>query len=120
MTLHKADQVNVVSDKVKLTKEQAEAVVSACISWEKHQIVKIHLENPNDWCNDCEALSGIKPDTIIRALYIGYEVEQSTEEKIYELWKSQKYSKADDQIRTEYGIERVLEIIGMKVKGINE
>jgi hypothetical protein len=74
-------------EKAKLTKEQAEALELAKETWSKDIIVCLHVErNANDW-HKCKGLNGMILDTLIRALYIGYEVEQTEQEKIQEIWK---------------------------------
>ncbi|MNJ00378.1 hypothetical protein D3C73_1596900 [compost metagenome] len=66
-------------------------------------------------------------DTLIRALYIGYEVEQTVEEQLKETYDQvmNKVSSENHPETNEFwngqaaGIENALNIIGMKVKGIN-
>jgi hypothetical protein len=62
-----------------LTSEEAEA-----IEWVKQQIqykdhpsvfVEAHLKH-GGWLGEAEVLTGMHPDTLIRALYVGYEIEQ--------------------------------------------
>jgi hypothetical protein len=108
-----------MSDKVKLTREQAECLKENELMHGTEKLVQIHAIDPNGWL-DNNPLHGLPLDTIIRALYIGYEVEQTPEEKLLQYYTVQKNSVSDDQERTEVAIVRVLEFLGMKVKGINE
>ena len=127
--LIKADQVNVVSDKVKLTKEQANAIKWAFespTSWTKETLIASHVGGSLSY-DKVKPLHDIHLDTLIRALYIGYTIEQTIEEQLLERYK--KHNEPTHSGRTELsdvydkgvanGIYETLDIIGMKVKGIN-
>ena len=62
-----------------LTQKEAEA-----IEWVKQQIqykdhpsvfVEAHIQQ-GGWLGEAKVLTGMHPDTLIRALYVGYEIEQ--------------------------------------------
>lgn len=128
MPLHKADQVNVVSDKVKLTKKQADAIekLLSMTYYKKDIIVDHHAKDDKRWDDEIESLNGLPLDTLIRALYIGYEVEQTVEEQLLEYYEKANRNKLNTDINEQLwsgarmGMEKALNIIGMKVKGINE
>ena len=122
--LIKADQVNVVSDKVKLTKEQANAIKWAFespTSWTKETLIASHVGGSLNY-DKVKPLHDIHLDTLIRALYIGYEVEETQEEKLLKKFKTGWLASSDEDYDFSYrnGIKDALDIIGMKVKGINE
>jgi hypothetical protein len=110
-----------VSDKAKLTKEQAQTIgyFKESDDWTNSSLVEAHAYNPNRWEDSGSPINGMPVDTLIRALYIGYEVEQTPEEQLLQYYKMQKNSVSDDQERTEVAIVRVLEFLKIKVKDIN-
>lgn len=72
--------------KVAISEEVAEAIEYAksyCLG-DIEFIVKFHSETPDDWGDYIgrESLSKVTLDTVVRALYVGYVVEESPEEKI--------------------------------------
>jgi predicted HTH transcriptional regulator len=71
-------------EKTKLTKQQAEALEKAHAMYRPDEIVVIHVEDGLEVPNNC--LNELTLNTLIRALYIGYEVELTEQEKIQELW----------------------------------
>ncbi|PNQ83098.1 hypothetical protein [Paenibacillus sp. F4] len=71
-------------DKAILTQAQAEAVNLLKKVHPESSIVRMHVEYPKKWSKDFEGVNGMELDLLIRALYIGYEVEQTLEEKRYE------------------------------------
>lgn len=116
-----------MQDKVKLTKEQAEAVVYVTDYYNGQEnpleyIVGTHAIEPEAWDDDCTSPLRFMPlDTLIRALYIGYEIEMTEDEKLIDL-----YEKAGGWIQDEHvnafqkAMRQTLEIMGKKVPGINE
>jgi hypothetical protein len=76
-------------EKAKLTKEQAEAIKSALKEMHTPStVIDYHCTKGTAWFQEREPLNKLNLDTLIRALYIGYEVELTEQEKINELWKS--------------------------------
>lgn len=121
-----------MSDKVKLTKEQAKFLKDYTDMWTDEKIIEslIHAKENSATNEEEEVLIKLSTDTLIRALYIGYEVEQTVEEQLLQLVKENKEShdnaiKLDDRDESMWasgklkGIKETLDIIGMKVKGIN-
>src|SRR5690625_1070106 len=65
-----------MSDKVKLTREQAKVIESKMAF--RHMSIKYHVMN--NWDTDYErCLNNLTLDELIRAFYIGYEVEETFE-----------------------------------------
>jgi hypothetical protein len=102
-----------MSEKVKVTKEQAKAIeylLSKKSSYHGNisQVVKDHAECNCDWCGDSSYINLMPLDTLIRALYIGYEVEKSNEEKAVE-WMVR--NSAFTGARCEWYINRIAKIL---------
>jgi hypothetical protein len=64
-----------MSEKVVITKEQAEAIENLEPETPKSSIVKAHLNHKGMWGSDMSPLNALHADKLIQALYIGYEVE---------------------------------------------
>jgi hypothetical protein len=79
------------------------------------EIIKIHAENPLGWMS--HALHSLPLDTLIRALYIGYEVEMTREERVYEYYWSLRNSGYDD---AHNAVHKTLNLLGTKIKGVND
>ncbi|MDF1511155.1 hypothetical protein PZE06_23780 [Robertmurraya sp. DFI.2.37] len=83
------------------------------------------LEKLHDWCEEDETTK--REDLIITALVNGYEIEQSPEDKLRELFDMSKYRRSmlpDPLDRALYrgqviGIIKTLNILGIKIEGIN-
>jgi hypothetical protein len=96
-------------EKAKLTKQQAEALEKA----REYNLREIIVEQKVLNKIGESFIKEMPLDTLIRALYIGYEVEQTEQEKIQEIWKAN-----DSEYITLYkfkyrsGIERTLKALG--------
>ncbi|MEK3950941.1 hypothetical protein MHB46_21455 [Paenibacillus sp. FSL H7-0703] len=69
-------------DKAKITKAQAQAVELLKKVHPEASIVRMHVEYPEKWSQDFEGANGMELDLLIRALYNGYEVELTMEERM--------------------------------------
>jgi hypothetical protein len=86
-------------EKAKLTKIQAVAVEKAKEDLFPDLIVKNKVLSEQGHSHLYGTVMKMIPlDTLIRALYIGYEVEQTEQEKIQELWGSRFSDPADKNI----------------------
>jgi hypothetical protein len=86
------------------------------------RIVEYHMDKFPEWSYELTPLNSLSLDSMIRALYIGYEIEKTPEEKVKELYGSYHVGAMSGERYDEGAqdaIERMLEIIGMKVEGIN-
>lgn len=124
MTLHKAENVN-VQNKVVLTQAIAEVLEELTNTWSNAEIITDHANPEEYWSGNRLPLNDIGLDTLIRALYIGYTIEQTVEEQLLEMYE-EAYNHAKTSHETQDwwsgrmdGISTSLDIIGMKVKGIN-
>jgi hypothetical protein len=74
-------------EKAKLTKEQAEAIESALSDKSCAEVVMIHADKIDFWAGaKVTPLNDLDLNTLIIALYIGYEVELTEQEKIQDLY----------------------------------
>lgn len=106
-----------MNEKVKLTKEQAIVIEDIKKYRVPENTITTHFNcGLGGWVDEYISLNGMPLDTLIRALYIGYEVEQTVEEQLKDYYESiMRY----DHIEEAEVFKSVLNIIGMKVKGIN-
>lgn len=121
-----------MQDKVKLTKEQAEAVVYVTDYYNGQEnpleyIVGTHAIEPEAWDDDCTSPLRFMPmDTLIRALYIGYEIEMTEEEQLLEAFNGcpvvngGRWAQSENMAAFRDGMTTALNIVGKKVPGINE
>ncbi|AOZ94579.1 hypothetical protein LPB68_04740 [Paenibacillus crassostreae] len=106
--------------KATLTKAQAEAVEEVKGTASLASIVRTHVDYPDDWV-DAYALNNIPLDTLIRSLYIGYEVELTVEERLLEVYSSYKGCGVDVFANVgafRAGMKSVCDIAGIQVTGI--
>jgi hypothetical protein len=117
---------------VKITQKQADAILHARGEYSDADIVECQID-PMPWSSGREALDGMSVDTLIRALYIGYTVEETPEDKVREyyneLTKKQKSSVQTSVYQNDTGFKIVdAEIRGLiyclghlnkKIEGVN-
>ncbi|ADO59777.2 hypothetical protein PPSC2_26280 (plasmid) [Paenibacillus polymyxa SC2] len=107
-------------DKAILTQAQAEAIdsIQAAFHWTAEAFVREHAAKPHQWVAPCDALNGVPLDLIIRALYIGYEVKLTMEEKLLEAYKAALPYQAPPDVQSAFreGMKKACEITGIKVK----
>jgi hypothetical protein len=112
-------------DKVLLTKEQAEAIESALVLNSRNYIVD--WKTKNLFTGKREPLNNMELDTLIRALYVGYELEPSPEEKLAKIFHEAKdfYKKhmvgpsGSFHAGQLEGIVITLDLFNIQVKGVN-
>jgi hypothetical protein len=90
----------------------------------KENVVKAKINNT--WSNSAYCLNRISVDMLIRALYYGYEVEPSVEERLKRLYNGYQESIYSDDFEEKgtgltgtQAIKEVLDILGKQIKGIN-
>lgn len=115
-------------EKLKVTKEVFESleVVKAFNSTEN--IIKEHIKCDNDWECGCEGINGMDIFDLCKALFVGYELEKTPEEKILERYRNavllldvKSTNSPEGYIRgTKDCTEFILDTLGIKIKGINE
>ncbi|MEC0233566.1 hypothetical protein P4H71_04250 [Paenibacillus kribbensis] len=107
-------------DRAILTQAQAEAIdsIQAAQHWTLEAFVREHAAKPHQWDAPCDVLNGVPLDFIIRALYIGYVVEQTTEEKLLEVYREGLPYQAAPDVKSAFreGMKKACDIAGIKVK----
>lgn len=105
-------------DKVKLTKAQAWHLENLRENYSKRDIVAIAINDPGSTAHVKGGINSIDHDTLIRALYIGYEIELTVEEKLLQQYEMH-ISSGDRKYRgIAIGIRMAAEIAGIKVPGM--
>jgi hypothetical protein len=112
-------------DKVKITRKQAEVLEtelkSSHIQGDKSKFVKMYVNLGDDDWEQGYPLTCLDKDTLIRALYIGYEVEETPEDKVLKYFKSLK--SGEDWETANYqnacGVVMTLDLLNIKIEGIN-
>lgn len=104
-----------MGDKVKLTREQAYLLEHILVDYSKENIVK--WAATEKYSAD-HPLYSMPLNTLISALYVGYEVDPSAEDKLLDLYCQLSHSQFGDVGKD--AMKRTLEILDIKVKGINE
>jgi hypothetical protein len=101
--------------KEKVTKEQAKAL-SAFLEIEQilSERVKEYLQYVDTWKDFYLPLKEIGFDKFVRCLVNGYEVELTKEEKAL------NYYKTLDNYPSLFAIKRILDILEIKIKGVND
>jgi hypothetical protein len=111
-------------EKVKITREQADAIVNTLRFNSKLYIVHKKIEHDDAFTT----IPNIGTETLIRALYIGYEVEETPEDRVRELYKVREHeansSKVDSNDRPYFdgicrGIREALDALNIKIGGVN-
>ncbi|RPK29844.1 hypothetical protein [Paenibacillus xylanexedens] len=106
-------------EKLKVKKNQAKAIE---ILRQNHTDDQIMADHADGWKKTfLQPLNKLNALDLARALLIGYEVEETPEEKLLDMYKYRSASRTD----REHSVVRetifsVLEITGKKVPGINE
>lgn len=78
-------------EKVKLSKNQSKALEHLLGKRTPKEILTLHLSDHNGWIKDAECLNGIEFDILAKALYNGYEIELTPEEKLDKLYKQYEH-----------------------------
>ncbi|MBE0342512.1 hypothetical protein E4V51_17245 [Paenibacillus sp. 28ISP30-2] len=102
-------------DKAKITKAQAQAVDLLKKVHSESSIVRMHVEHPRKWSKDFECVNGMELDLLIRALYNGYEIELTVEEKLLQQYEMHISSDDRKYRGIAIGIRIAAEIVGIKV-----
>lgn len=119
--------------KATLTKEQAKALEYAFenlgytrTSKGNAQIVMAHVAYYNtitnkstNWGGSVKSFNNLSLDTLIRALYIGYEIEKTPEEQLAEHYRKISTSNQEYNAGICNGIRKTLQILGITIEGVN-
>lgn len=104
-------------NKPKITQEQADEIVDAKQKYENILILEMYeIAGKMHYCDNLDR------DTFIRAVYIGYEVEETPEDKVREYYKDQ-IKRASSRDGTDHvspaAIRKVLDLLNIKIDGVN-
>lgn len=113
--------------KVTLTQDESKVIKKAQFIYGTQLDVIIRDRIAGTLPNEISLLDTIPLDTLIRALYIGYEMEQTAEEKVLEAWVNHDWNvpRHEKEHHDAYysgfrkGMKFTLDAYGIKVKGIN-
>ncbi len=112
-------------DKVQVSREISDALDYVTRRFNNEVIIDAHVRCPNGWNLDSnKALNGLDLDILIRALYIGYEVELTPEEKVLEYFNKYKKKIIDgtaspiDELVAQ-AIETTCILLNRKIEGVN-
>ena len=114
-----------MTEKVKVSKEVAEAIKTLSENHSKDHILYLIANDKERILRrfDMYAVDYLKKNTsplqLARILINGYEVEQTPEEKLQALYKDCKYSHDSDDETFAKGIKTALNILGIKINGVN-
>lgn len=123
-------------EKVKVSKVQAAAIENWLNEYgvnhekPKERMLKSHCGN-GEWCDGAESLNDLSVEDMAKALYIGYEVEETPEDKLLEKFGKGRVEAVAAELRKDSeeksfcmgygaGIVDALDTLGIKIKGINE
>lgn len=110
-----------MTEKVKVSKEVAEVIeILKDAKRPLHEMVKHYLNDDFIWTLEFKCLDNLSNDDFIRALYVGYEVEQTPEEKILAEynWHKPFDCSIEGGIYRE-GMKFVLNAYNIRIKGVN-
>ncbi|MGG0663435.1 hypothetical protein ABE042_04925 [Viridibacillus arvi] len=129
-----------MSEKVKVSKEVAEIIADKINKFGKQMLIINHascftdmgeLIEENAWIKESKPLNNVSVEDLAKALYIGYQVEQTPEEKLIEYFNllrrtPEEIKKAEiegDMIpglsSEQVVVINTLNFLSHKVKGVN-
>lgn len=105
-------------EKVKITREQADAIESMrAKGLPNSEIVSRHVHGDHIRVNNLKSMDTMSLEALVIALYIGYEVEETPEDKVREY-----YNSFSDNQSGEFGksfVKRTLDLLNIKIVGVN-
>lgn len=117
-----------MQEKVKLPKVTVDALnLMMAKGTPRSEIVERHIHKDHLQVNNCEYVEVLPTETLISALYIGYEVEQTPEEKVRQTfdYALEQIGNLGDHPQAEHwkglktGIITTLAILNIKIEGVN-
>jgi hypothetical protein len=110
-----------MSEKAKLSYEQAKAIEAAKDSQQKQPWEHIEHFANHRFYKDLAPLNELDMDTLIRALYIGYEIEVTPEDKVRERYlhlQNNPQGLPWMAVRAEE-LKMTLDSLNIKIEGVN-
>jgi DNA-binding transcriptional MerR regulator len=105
-------------EKVLLSKEEAEALVSAFEISGGDKANVVHWHSQNLWDGDRAPLNELDLDTVCRALYQGYEIEAGPEEKVLDFYNNAKNRYEKIVITKTLNLRRLQQICAYRDAGL--
>lgn len=102
-----------------LTKPQAESLKRALDLYEEERIIKYHIVQSASWRNHFSAFNTLSLRDLALALYVGYDVEKTPEERILADYEWCRRLGAPHALGRMSGIKFTLDELGVKIAGIN-
>ncbi|KAF6576550.1 hypothetical protein JDW19_02530 [Paenibacillus polymyxa] len=101
-------------EKAILTKAQAQSIESKIKNFPRERVIRDFVTTTKE--NGSK--DGITLDMLNQAIYIGYEVEQTIEEKLLEIYREGLPYQAPPDVKSAFreGMKKACEIAGIKVK----
>ena len=101
-------------EKVKVTKEVAQAIEVLRKNRTDEEILRVLADHNNGWAGEKSKVLNTTPfDLVAKALYIGYEIDKSPEERVADYYDEYCGREARAAVRT------VFSILGIKIEGVN-
>jgi hypothetical protein len=112
-------------ERPELTKEQDVALQHALQGMAAHDVVRVHIlnvENGEAWSKERKALDELSIDKLNRAIYVGYTVQKTPEDKVRDWYfRIKEATNGDDLHQVKLNaIECTLNTLGLKIKGVND
>ncbi|MFJ5713157.1 hypothetical protein [Neobacillus sp. NPDC093127] len=101
-------------EKVVLLKQEAIALESALEMNGLDKANVVHWHAQNLWDGNRAPLNDLDLDTVCKALYVGYEIEEGPEEKIKAVYDANNHLPS-----LQFGIRYTLKTLNVQIKGIN-
>lgn len=111
-------------EKIKLTKAQADAIESALLDRSsgrgdgRESVVVFHTNHRAEWGYERRPLCDLSLDVLIRALYVGYEVEKTQEQReadVLEYFNQQKQMITSRQDSSWFAIIKTLDLLDVHI-----
>lgn len=105
---------------VVLTKEQAEAIQTLNrLPVGKDEVLKQKALG-RVWGRDLSVIDSLSLDELARALYVGYEIEKTQEERYEDVREAYRNAIALENYDERHAIEFTLDLLGIKIEGVND
>jgi len=120
-----------MTEKVKVSREVAEILERTISNFDgdKAFIIANYVRGGcgGFWRDDFNVMRELSDDALFKALYVGYEIEETAEDKVLALWKENDCSRThfdsklfNYQKGVTETILKILDFYQIKIKGINE
>ncbi|GIN10143.1 hypothetical protein J26TS2_00100 [Shouchella clausii] len=113
------------TEPVVLTKEQAAALDWVSKNYGNSfaiRLVSTSVQHkPKCWSKpETVALNGLSLDELARALYVGYEVKRTQEERYEDVREAYRNAIALENYDERHAIELTLDLLGITIEGVND